>query len=337
MEPADRDEQPAACGVARIMSAVTRPRPQHRARLADCTFAALGVEVRLVVDEPDSLPIARDMLTAFLGALDLACSRFRADSEIARIDRAAGRPVAISALLTRTLAVALDAARDTDGAVDPTVGEALVAAGYDRDFALLPADRPAPAVVVRQVPSWRQVELDVENQVVRVPAGVRLDLGATAKAYAADLAARCLQTEVGGSVLVGLGGDIAVAGPGPDGGWPIRIQDKAGPLAVEPAGPHQTISIRGGGLATSSTTARRWRRGGRQMHHLIDPRTGAPARAPWRTVSVCAPSACAANVASTALLVRGAAGLSRLEASGLPARLVTHAGEVVVWNGWPQP
>jgi thiamine biosynthesis lipoprotein ApbE len=303
----------------------------------DCTFRALGVEIRLVVDEPDALPIARDLLSGQLATLDLACSRFRDDSEIAVIDRAGGRPVAISGLLTEALAVALDAARETDGDVDPTVGQALSAAGYDRDFALLPPDGPAPAVVLRRLASWRSVELDVPNRIVRVPARVRLDLGATAKAFAADRAAQFLHAVVGGSVLVGLGGDIAVAGPGPLGGWPVRVQDRPGALVVSPDGPSQTIAIRGGGLATSSTTVRRWRRGGQDMHHLIDPRTGMPALAPWRTVSVCAASALAANVASTALLVRGGAGLSRLERSGLPARLVTHAGEVIRLNGWPAP
>jgi len=313
------------------MNALTEP------AVVDDTWQALGVEVRLVVAEPEALPIAAELLRGELAALDLACSRFRDDSEIATIDRAEGRPVAISQLLTAALAVALEAARDTDGDVDPTVGQALSAIGYDRDFALLPADGPAPAVVVRRMPSWRHVELDVPNRIVRVPAGVRLDLGATAKAFAADRAAAFLHAAVGGSVLVGLGGDIAVAGPAASGGWAIRVQDRPGPLAMVPDGPAQTIAIRGGGLATSSSTVRRWRRGGRDMHHLIDPRTGLPALAPWRTASVCAPSALLANVASTALLVRGSAGLARLRDSRLPARLVSHDGTVTVLNGWPEP
>ncbi len=301
-----------------------------------CSWRALGVDIHLVVEEPEALPIARELLVSELAALDLACSRFRPDSEIAGLDRADGSPVHVSALLADALEVAIAAARRTDGDVDPTVGQALSEIGYDRDFSRLAPDGPARAIVVRRMPNWRDIELDTVRRVVRVPAGVRLDLGATSKAFAADRAAQLLSTAIGGAVLVSLGGDIAVAGPTPSGGWPVRVQDRPGPLDAESEGLSQTIALSTGGLATSSVTVRRWRRGGHEMHHLLDPRTGVPAHAPWRTVSVCADSALNANIASTALLIRGAAGLDRLTVSGLPARLVTHGGEVQVVNGWPR-
>ena len=153
------------------------------------------------------------------------------------------------------LAAALDAAAQTDGLVDPTLGRAMADLGYDRDFALLPSDSPA-AVRIRRLADWRTIELDVARSRVRIPAGVRLDLGATAKAFAADRAARDIQSACGGAVLVGLGGDITVAGPAPAGGWAVRVQDRTDALDIIPAGPFQVVSITAGGLATSSVTAR---------------------------------------------------------------------------------
>ena len=169
------------------------------------------------------------MLAADLADLDAACSRFRADSELVALDRADGPPVRLSPLLAGAVAVALRAAELTDGDVDPTVGEAIVAAGYDRDFSLVPPDGPALNLAVRAVPGWRQVHLDPATRTLAMPPGTRLDLGATAKAWAADLAAARITGELGCGVLVGLGGDIAVAGPAPDGGW--RIACRTSPAA----------------------------------------------------------------------------------------------------------
>src|SRR5262249_9200659 len=156
-----------------------------------------------------------------------------------------------------------------DGAVDPTIGRAVRLLGYDRDFASLPADRP-PCIEVTTVPGWKAIRYDAARRTVVVPHGVEIDLGATAKAWCADEAARAAAAAPGAGVLVSLGGAIAVAGPAPEGGWPVRISDRFDD-PDELGGP--VVTIEAGGLATSSTTRRHWQRGGRTMHHLIDPAT----------------------------------------------------------------
>jgi thiamine biosynthesis lipoprotein len=299
---------------------------------------ALGCQVRLVVTDSDALEDAQRCLDEDLAAIDLACSRFRSDSELVRLDRAEGRPARVSPLLARALGAALDAARDTDGHVDPTVGSAMAELGYDRDYALLASvDGPPVRVVERPVPGWRQVELDRSSGLVRVPAGVHLDLGATAKALAADLAASRIHSSLGTGVLVGIGGDIAVAGDPPEAGWVVRVQDVTGLTDAPVQGPMETVSISAGGLATSSIAARRWVRGGRVMHHLLDPRTGLPVASSWRTVSVAASTSLAANVASTDSMVRGVGAPAWLTARGLAARLVDVTGSVTRTPGWPEP
>jgi FAD:protein FMN transferase len=165
-----------------------------------------------------------------------------------------------------------------------------------------------------------------------VPRGVTLDLGATAKALAADRAAARAASAAGCGVLVGFGGDLAVAGPAPAGGWRVRVTDDhlAGPEA-----PGQVVAITDGGLATSSLAVRRWRRGGRWLHHIMDPATGAPAGAYWRTVSVAAGSCLDANAATTAAMVKGRTAADWLSRSALPARLVRLDGSLLTVAGWP--
>jgi thiamine biosynthesis lipoprotein ApbE len=302
---------------------------------ATTSWTALGCLVALTVTESAALDPARAMLAADLADLDAACSRFRPDSELARLDQAAGRPTPVSPLLAGAIAVALRAAELTGGDVDPTVGEAIAAAGYDRDFTLIPPDGPALNLVVRAVPGWRQVRLDRAASTVTVPPGVRLDLGATAKAWAADRSAARISAALDCGVLVGLGGDISVAGPAPDGGWRIRVQDVTGRPDEDPGGPAVTVAIISGGLATSSTTARRWRRGGSVLHHILDPRTGLPPAPVWRTVSVTAATCADANTASTAAIIRGEVAPGWLAAQRLPSRLVADSGRIETVAGWP--
>ena len=302
-------------------------------------WKAIGTTIRVVVTDPGRLDSARAMLTDDLAALDLACSRFRADSELIRLESRAGRPTTVSALLAGAVRAALRGAQLTDGLVDPTVGRAMEDMGYDRDFASVPADDRAGdalRVTVSHVPHWRQIQLDDATKQLTVPAGVRLDLGATAKAWAADHSAEGIARVLGCGVLVSLGGDIAVAGEVPPGGWPVRVQDVTGDPLTPGEGPSDVITIRGGGLATSSTSARRWRRGGDLMHHILDPRTGRPADSDWRTVSVAAGSALDANIASTAAIIRGRSAIGWLTRLGLPARLVAVDGSVTTLAGWPE-
>ena len=295
-------------------------------------FPALGTTAELLVTEPDRLGVAEAVLREWLLAIDDACSRFSDDSEISRVHAAAGVPVPISGLLTEALRVALPAAELTDGLVDPTVGDAVRALGYDRDFAAVVRDDPTPCRPAGPVRGWWQVRLDTARREVTLPRGLHLDLGATAKALAADLAAADAARAAGCGVLVGLGGDIAVAGPPPAGGWRVTVGDDH--TAVDPA--HDpTVTIGSGGLATSSTTRRSWRRAGRSVHHIVDPRTGDVPASVWRTVSVAAGTCVDANTASTAAVVLGADAVDWLATRRLPARLVDPAGGVVTVAGWP--
>ena len=307
--------------------------PADTAAEAAASWRALGTLVRLVVTDPPALAQAREMLEEDLAKIDQAASRFRPNSELCALR--GGKTQQVSPLLAEAIAVALRAAELTDGDVDPTLGAALAALGYDRDFAQVPRTGPAATpVAVRMVPGWREVHL--EDRQLTMPAGVQLDLGATAKAWAADRAAARIAERFGCGVLVSLGGDIAVAGSAPDGGWRIRVQDVTGSPEDPPDGPYAVVAIRDGGLATSSITARRWQRGGDVLHHILDPRTSRPAESVWRTVSVAAGSCADANTASTAAVIRGRRALGWLAALGLPSRLVDTTGAVFTVAGWPQ-
>jgi FAD:protein FMN transferase len=300
---------------------------------ATASFAALGTTAVVVVAEAAALTRARSLLEQELDRIDVACSRFRPDSELAIANAAAGREVSVSRLFAQALQVGLDAARDTDGLVDPTLGVQLRAAGYDRTFALVRV-RDSWKLVPRPHPldAWRQVELDAERGLVRVPSGVELDLGATAKALAADRAASAIAEATGSGTLVSLGGDLAVGGRPPPGGWCVRIADDHR-TAPESAGPR--VLLTAGGLATSSTAVRSWQTDRGRVHHLLDPASGLPADGPWRTVSVAAKSCVEANVASTAAIILGHDASGWLTRRGLPARLAARDGSVSYVGGWP--
>ncbi len=296
---------------------------------------ALGTSMRLIVTRPEALTAAKETADRIINAIDVAASRFREDSELSRVNREAGREVRISPLLAQAIACGLRGARLTDGAVDPTVGTAVRLAGYDRDFAALPPDGSPIGLSVARVPGWQAIKFDEGARVVLVPAGVEIDLGATAKALAADLAAAAALQAVGaGGVLVSLGGDIAVAGDPPVQGWPVQAsEDSSAPIDDD----EETITIESGGIATSSTTVRQWTRGGLVLHHIIDPSTGLPVAGRWRAASVVAASCVDANIASTAAIVMGDAAIPWLAAHNLPARLVDRYGGVHRVSGWPEP
>ncbi|MFL5912668.1 MAG: FAD:protein FMN transferase, partial [Gaiellaceae bacterium] len=248
---------------------------------------------------------------------------------LSRLNSASGEPVRVGKLLLEAIEVALRAARGSGGLVDPTVGRAMDAIGYDRDFGEITADGPAPAAL--PAAGFGCVRVDRAHSTVQLPRGVRLDLGATAKALAADRGAgraAALAPDLGGRL--NLGGDIAMSGPAPDEGWPVGVADDH---AAEHAS--ATVALTGGGLATSSTTVRSWRRAGLPVHHIVDPATGLPAPVVWRTVSVAAVSCVDANTAATAAIVRGGDAPEWLEELGLPARLVAPDGAVVTVAAWP--
>jgi thiamine biosynthesis lipoprotein len=303
-----------------------------RALPASSSWSALGSRVTVFVTEAEALPDVCALVTDQLAELDLACSRFRDDSELVRLNRSGGRWVPVSRLLFEALEVALGAALVTDGDVDPTIGRALRLAGYDRDFAELADSRPRRVKLVA-TPGWQSILVDERRRAVSVPSGVELDLGATAKALAADRAAASAASLAATGVLVNLGGDLAVAGDPPEGGWPVRVTDDH---AAHFDAPGQTVSIVSGGLATSSTAVREWIIGAQRFHHIFDPHKGSPAAVVWRTVSVAARTCVHANVASTASIVRGESAPGWLASAGLPARLVAADGSVLRVGGWPE-
>jgi thiamine biosynthesis lipoprotein ApbE len=307
----------------------------NRTPVAAVDDRALGGSFRVVVTRAADLTAAKTAVDQVVRAVDLAASRFREDSELSRLNATPDRDVACSPLLTSLIAAALRAARLTGGAVDPTIGSAIKLAGYNTDFAQVAADGVAINLVVSRIPGWQAIAFNEASRTVRVPRAVEIDLGATAKAMASDLAAAAALARIGdGGVLVSLAGDIAVAGEPPAEGWLIQASEDSG-APIEQG--EETIGIRSGGIATSSTTVRRWIRGGVALHHIIDPATGLPSDGPWRTATVVAGTCVDANIASTAAIVMGEAAVRWLEANRLPARLVDRAGSIHRVSGWPEP
>jgi thiamine biosynthesis lipoprotein len=308
------------------------------AELANLSWAALGTTA--VIRAPHAnLQSAQRAASRAVEQVDRLASRFRAESELSRINAVAGQWTAISSELTDLVALGLSAAEATDGAVDPTLAVELVALGYDRDWMDLPGvDAACPLSVGSSGASaergepWRSVELRRKRGMIRLPPGAGLDLGATAKGRAADLACAAAHRATGGAVLVSLGGDVAVAGTAPDGEWAVGIADDHRVRAEDCP---EAVTIRCGGLATSSLLVRRWWREGEPVHHVLDPRTGRPVAPYWRTASVTAATCADANVAATAALVLGSEAPDWLERRGLPARLVTVDGTMVRVAGWP--
>jgi len=289
-------------------------------------WRAWGTVARIVVTEPSALDRATGIVRAEMAAVDAACSRFRTDSETARLAVAGGRPVRVSPLLRDLVDAALCAAEATNGDVDPTLGRALCALGYDRDFAGISVVDGRHRVTAVTPVSWRDIVLD--DDLLTIPAGCELDLGATAKAWTADRCAARIAAECGCGVLVALGGDIATAGAASL-GWEILISDG-------PDEPAETVVLPdGAALATSSTISRSWRRSERTVHHILDPRTSQPAPRVWRTASAAAFSCLRANALSTAAVVRGAAAVGWLHQVGAPARLVAADRSVLHLAGWP--
>jgi thiamine biosynthesis lipoprotein ApbE len=298
---------------------------------ARADFRALGTGCVVVVDDETALDAARERVDAELALIDRTCSRFRDDSELSVLNRASADTMAVSDTLAAAIAVALRGAELTGGDLDPTLGSALRVLGYDRDFGAV-APNAGAVMKVRVARNWRRLRIDPTTRTVTRPAGVEIDLGATAKAWAADRAAAAAATVARCGVLVSLGGDIATAGPPPVEGWSVRVTDSH---AASVDAPGITVAIHSGGLATSSTTARRWQRGNMVLHHIIDPETSQPAREVWRTVSVVAQHCVDANIASTTAIIRGDRALEWFQDVRLPARLVAVDGHVVTCNGWP--
>ncbi|TCO26592.1 thiamine biosynthesis lipoprotein [Kribbella steppae] len=294
---------------------------------ASRTWTAWSCTVRLTVDDPAVLGAACGELKALMDRVDKAASRFRPDSELSVVNSRADAMVPVSRLLVDLVDVSLVAASMSGGAVDPTVGAAVIAAGYNDDIERVRRRFPQPAEELKPIPGWEQVRLNRKLALLGVPQDSALDLGAIAKAWTADRAALVLSKRYGCAVLVEIGGDLRAAGE-PAEPWIITVAERAGDPGV-------LVTLAHGGLTTSTRTVRRWETPDGSAHHLIDPRTGKPADGPWRTASVWAPTAVRANTFSTALVATGEAAVGRLTLAGHPARLVADDGEVTELAGWP--
>ena len=305
---------------------------EAQARYAVCQWRALGSYVHLCTDRPDSADRAEAIARYLITLVDRTCSRFLDYSDLSRVNAAAGEWVTVDPFFTSAVAVALEAARASDGLVNPCLGRQLVALGYDQTFSAVlargferPRERPDSN---HDSDAWRDIDVDPTGR-IRIPVGSALDLGATAKAWASDLVATAIAEELGGRVLVSLGGDISTAGHEGE-PWPIAISERPD----EPAA--ATVHLAGGGLATSSTRFRRWPSGTTHRHHLLDPRTGQPVDEHWRTVTATGPTCVAANVATTAAVVLRADAVEWLAERGIAARLVDTRGSVRSVAGWPR-
>jgi len=260
------------------------------------------------VEVEGATAVELDAVERLFAEQDARFSRFRSGSELNRVNGAAADPVLVSQPFARMLAAALAAASATSGLVTPTVGAALEAAGYDRDFDELDEDLHPPDDA--EVPSWRRLRLAGRWLFRTGP--VNLDLNGVVKGATVDDALGVI-----GGGTVSAGGDVATSRP----------------VVVElPDG--ETVVLDRGGLATSGTDRRRWRRGGVEQHHLIDPFTARPATSPWRQVTVAAGTCLAADVAAKAALLLGPAGPAWLDRRGLPGRFLTAHGTVEESATW---
>jgi FAD:protein FMN transferase len=288
----------------------------------------------VVVASPADVAAALAIVREVVRQVDDACSRFRADSELSLRAADFAHGAAASPMLVRLVEGALEAARLTDGDVDPTLGTEIARLGYDRDISELyigPEIESASAAVAvhRRRSAWTDVH--IADSILTVPPRVQLDLGATAKAITADIAAAAVAAELGCGALVSLGGDIATAGAEPAEGWDILVQDT-------PADPRQQVTLAAGAaIATSSTQKRRWMSDGFVRHHILDPQFGLPAVPSWRSVTVASSSCLHANALSTASIVRGFRAVQWLDDLNIGARFVDQRGRVVTTEQWPMP
>jgi thiamine biosynthesis lipoprotein len=281
--------------------------------------------VRLIVSDRQVIDAASADLRRLMGRVERAASRFRADSELCWANANAGRPVPVSRTLVNLVQIAIEQGSRSNGLVDPTLGRDLIRVGYDRDISLVEnssVEIGSPDSCRR---SWRDIALDHAAGLLTVPGGSALDLGASAKAHTADWAAADLNTRYGCDVLVEIGGDLAVAGSRR---WQVNVAEKVDH-------PGQQVTVKRGGLATSTTTIRRWRRGSAAANHIIDPRSRRCAEGRWRTVTVAADTATFANTCSTGAIVLGEDATAWLQRQGVSARLVDQDGAVVTVGDWP--
>jgi len=292
-------------------------------------FEIWGLSGSLTTEREDQMDDATERLWYWLDAIDVACNRFRDDSELSQLNASHGARTPISPTLEMALAAALRCAAATDDLVDPTVLPALLALDYDRDFDELADGDPILEHVALPAMGTSAIHLDADAHTVVLDPPCRLDLGASAKALAADVIADDVAES--GGVVVEIGGDVAVRGDGPEGAWAIAVSDN---LTLD--GHEPRVAFRHGGIATSSTNSRTWRVGERTVNHIIDPRTGHCARGLYTTASVSASDCVLANAFATAALLWNEDAGYHIAQAGWSARLVRRDGTLEYVGGWPE-
>lgn len=290
-------------------------------RVSETRFRAMGSDFHVIAVDGSSDACAAAQVG--IEQLEARWSRFRPDSEVCRLNAAAGRPVLLSADTFEAVSTAIRAWRDTDGRFDPTILPALAGLGYDRDFATLAhqADQPQATPAAAPAPGCAGIEFDEVVGAITLPAGTAIDLGGIGKGLAADLVAAELLEAGAAGACVNAGGDVRVTGAGPtDDGWVVDVEHL----------PDVRLALAEGAVATSSSLKRQWVRGGATYHHLLDPRHGLPAASGLTACTVVAGSAAAAEVLTKAVFVAGPeAARGILGAAHAAGLLVTDAGTVV--------
>lgn len=296
--------------------------------LARAHFRAMGSTISLLAPA-DDLKQAEALVKALFVEWEQTLSRFLPDSELSQLNRLAGQPVIVDELLLTVMSRALAAAQATDGWYDPTLLSQLVQAGYDRSFEDLPAVLPPACSPASPGGQWREIQFNHALRLVKIPAGVGVDLGGIAKGMAVDAALRRLHQEGIAPVLVNAGGDLAVQGiPVPEEHWPLEVQGKTQSWA---------IPLKRGALATSGVVHRHWKQGAHTRHHLLDPRTGLPARSGLWSVTVAATQCEQAEVAAkVAFLLGEARGRAFLEQHGLAGLLIREDNGWSTTGAWPK-
>ena len=291
------------------------------------TFRVWGLSATLAVERDDQFEAALATLRRHLDAVDRAANRFRPDSEVTRLNHAAGAPLEVSVTFEEVLAAALRCAEWSDGLCDPTVLPALIALGYDRDYDELAEVGAARVGDPRPAPGVAAIVWDRARHRVALADDAQVDFGASAKAFVADRVAD--EVAEGGGVVVEIGGDVAVRGHGPDGPWAIGVSDS---LVI--TGREERVALTSGGIATSSSATRTWRAGGVVVNHVVDPRTGGCAEGPFATATVASSSCLRANALATAALLWGEEAPYHLAQAGAAARLVRVDGTAEYVGGW---
>jgi FAD:protein FMN transferase len=297
--------------------------PALTGRATETRVRAMGTDAHVIVAGGSPRLLAR--AGARLDDLEARWSRFLPDSELSRVNDAAGRPVIVASVTFELITRAVEAWRLTGGRFDPTVLPALVAAGYDRSFETIERDAREPSAPSAPAPGCAELSLDPIVRSVTLPPGVALDLGGIGKGFAADLVSAELVEAGAAGACVNVGGDLRVRGTPPDGAWIVEVEAEPG-TTPEPA--PLCVALADGAVATTSSRRRAWRRAGRRHHHVIDPTTGRPVDAPPISATVVAADAWQAEVLAKAAFVAGTASDAErlLEPMGATGILVDGAG-----------